>query len=212
MPIALSHLAQIVAQASFLSERLNNGIFNLDPAQVSEKQSSDELLDRWCFVVAQGNWEKYKKRLQWDGLDIETVRSALSALPVVASPMPSWAITLSEIITTASLQDADAKDRANIPMEPENPLPFEDVLLPAVFVAREKLLTRLGFKSLPLELLSEKAYLSLERSLLQKLTNLCARTLEYEFSHSRPLGHSLLSLLIGSTQGTASTDHYSAFV
>ncbi|HEY9874949.1 MAG TPA: type 2 lanthipeptide synthetase LanM, partial [Candidatus Obscuribacterales bacterium] len=212
MAIAPSHLEQIVTQASFLSERLNTRLFNLDPAEVSEKQPSNELIDRWCFVVAQGNWEKYKKRLQWDGLDIEMVRSALSALPVVATPMPTWAITLSEIITTASLQDANGQDPANIPVEPENPLPFEDVLLPAVFVAREKLLTRLESKSLPLELLSETAYLSLEHSLLQKLTNLCARTLEYEFSHSRPLGHSLLSLLLGSTQGTASTDHYSAFV
>jgi len=91
-------------------------------------------------------------------------------------------------------------------------------LLPAIFVARQKLLTHLGFTSLspdnlPLELLSESAYLTLERSLLDKLLNLSGKTLEYEFTRSRPLGQTILNVL-----GQSSTDkaqikvQYDAFV
>jgi lantibiotic modifying enzyme len=221
-------IAQIVAQASYLSERLNNGLFRAEAYQVSEQQVIDERLSHWCQVVAQGNWEKFQKRLQWDELDIDRVRHALGSVCLVEDcTLPSWAQTLTEIIQTA--KDFTFRDESQvspslnkgltskIPTDPKNPLPFEDVLLPALWVARQKLLTSLGSASLspnhlPLELLSEGAYVTLERSLLQELVNLCEKTLEFEFSHSRPLGHSLFNLLVKESKGSKSKVHYNAFV
>lgn len=135
-------------------------------------------------------------------MDIEQVRHSLGCVCLVEDcTLPSWAQTLTEIIQTAksyTFQDEGLTSKP--PTDPENALPFEDVLLPAFWVARQKLLTSLGSASLspnylPLELLSEEAYVTLERSLLQELVNLCEKTLEFEFSHSRPLGHSLFNLL-----------------
>ncbi len=214
-----SDIAQIVAFASSLSERLSNGLFRVDADQMSEQQAIDERIAHWCQVVTQGNWEKFQKRLLWDGLDVDEVRHALRSVRLPECPLPSWAKTLSEIIQTGtdfSLYP-DAINPDKLPIEPENPLPFEDVLLPAILMARQKLLTSLGSASLSsdhllLELLSFAAYMTLERGLLQQLVNLCAKTLELEFSRFRPLGHSLLNLLVKEPTGSKSKAHYNAFV
>ncbi|BBD63711.1 lanthionine synthetase C family protein [Nostoc commune NIES-4072] len=215
-----SDIAQIVAFASSLYERLSNGLFGVDADQMSEQQAIDERIAHWCQVVAQGNWEKFQKRLLWDGLDIDEVRHALGSVHLAeVYPLPSWAEILSEIIQTGTdfSLHPDATNPDKLPIEPKNPLPFEDVLLPAILVARQKLLTSLGCASLYsnhllLELLSFAAYLSLERSLLQQLVNLCTKTLELEFSCFRPLGHNLFNLLVKEPTGSQSKAHYNAFV
>jgi type 2 lantibiotic biosynthesis protein LanM len=219
-------LTQIIAQASSLSERLSHGLLNIDVAQTNEQQI-ERSLDHWCQVVAHGDWEKLQQRLKWDGLDLDTVRPLLGSTPIVDSQaLPKWAKTLTEIIETASnytfqdnIQDSDKteykrSDRSN---HPDLTLPFEDVLLPVLLVARENLLTLLESAAFtdynPIELLFEEAYKSLERSLLQKLVNLCAQTLEFEFSNFRPFGQSFLTFLAGETQeGSKSKFFYHAFV
>ena len=84
-------------------------------------------------------------------------------------------------------------------IDPEKPLPFADILLPAVLVGRQKLVTCLGSLSsecLPLTLLSEGAYLQMERGLLQRLVNLSAKTLQLEFTNFRPRDYNLTNLLL----------------
>ncbi len=231
MRITESDLAQIVIQASFLSERLSNTTLKIDSPQVNQQEANTRLA-RWCQVVAQGNWEKFHKWLQWNGWDIEMVRPILGALPLVDSQaLPTWAETVREIIQTVSPPESNEytgvtvensasvfnRTLTNNCTDPENPQPFEDVLLPVMQVARRKLLTRLGSVSLspsdlPLELLSKTAYLSLERTLLKRLLNLSGKTLAFEFSHFRPLGYSLLNQLIKQPKGTLKKDYYNAFV
>lgn len=220
MTVTKFDLAQIVAQASSLSERLSSSLFKVDIVQVSEQQIIDERIAHWCQVVADGNWKKFQKRLQWDNLNIDRVRCILGSVCLADNQaLPSWARTLAGIIQTAKgfTFHSNVTDPDKSPIDSENPLPFEDILLPALLVARQKLLTNLGSASLspnylPLELLSEAAYLTLERSLLQELVNLSVKTLEFEFSHSRPLGHSLFNLLVKDPKGSKSKEHYNAFV
>lgn len=217
MTLTKSEIAQIVNEASSLSERLSNRLFRVDAEQIGQQQAIDERIAHWCQVATQGNWEKFLHQLLWNGLDVDQVRHALASVHLAeVSLLPSWAKTLSEIIQTGidkSLHP-DATNPDKLPIESENPLPFEDVLLPAILVARQKLLTSLGCATLDhllLKLLDFAAYLSLERSLLQQLVNLCGETLELEFSRFRPLGHSLFNLLV--KEPTASkSNHYSAFV
>ncbi|MBW4576243.1 MAG: type 2 lantipeptide synthetase LanM family protein [Aphanothece sp. CMT-3BRIN-NPC111] len=212
-----SHLIQIVAQASFLYERLTNPLLEVDATQVNEQQAIGDRLNYWCQVVAQGNWEKFLARLQWDGWEVDTVLPVLGAVRLADSQtLPDWAETLREIIQTGS--SFALHNEFQPPIDPENPQPFEDVLLPAVLVARQKLYQVavgifLDAKTVPVSyFLSESAYLTLERSLLKRLVDLCGETLSLEFSHFRPFGKNLLSLLKAETLDTPSKVHYQAFV
>ncbi|MFB2968549.1 DUF4135 domain-containing protein, partial [Aerosakkonema sp. BLCC-F183] len=210
MIVTHSYLMQIVAQASSLSERLCVDLLKTNSAEAIEPQLNDNRLNRWCQVVSQGNWEKFYKRLDWDELNIIQAGSVVRSLPVVDSQaLPAWADTLREIIQTTysfandlSFPRQSLGNEANllIFINKEIQLPFAEVLLPAVSVARQKLLNRLDSPSLhvdclPLEVLSNSAYLTLEISLLYKLLNICGKTLEYELSRDRTVGKNLLNLL-----------------
>jgi type 2 lantibiotic biosynthesis protein LanM len=199
----------------FLFERLSDEPSQLNFTQVNEQETNTRLA-HWCQVVAQGNWEKFQKRVEWNGWNIENVRPVLGTVPALdIQALPKWATTLTEIVQTVS--ESSLKNISPSPIDSENPYPFEDILLPLIFVARNKLLKRfysasLSSDTLPLKLLSEPAYLSLERALLQRLFNISAKTFELEFSHSRPLGQNLLNLVIKKTQGVESKVQYNAFV
>ena len=181
MKVKTSDLTQIIAQASCLSERLGKKLQVTD----SEQQLTSRL-QRWCKVSSHGNWEKFQKRLLWDGLNIEQVQQALRSLPVIDSQiLPVWAETLRAMIETAS----NFYSPSLTPINSRNPLAFQELLLPAISVARQQLLTRLGSNSLseeylPLKILSESAYLTLECSLLEQLLNLSTKTLTAEYSNS----------------------------
>jgi len=210
-----SDISQIVSQASFLFERLSHEHIQENFTEVNEQEANTRLA-HWCKVVAQGDWEKFQKRVEWDGWNIERVRQVLGTVPVLDSQAwPNWATTLTEIVQTVS--EFSLNDISPSPIDPQNPYPFEDVLLPLIFVARQKLLKRLGSASLspdylPLKVLIEPAYLSMEKTLLQRLSHISAKVLEFECFHSRPLGQSLLNLVIKKTEGTSSKSLYNAFV
>lgn len=203
MIITQSDLAKIVAQASSLSEQINFQLHTDKANQKIELQLNDNLLKRWCEVVAQGNLQKFHKRLQWDELNIIQVNSSPESLTEI--DVPAWAETLQKIMQTAfSLAKGEFQQYSHeknlFPVEKGKPLPFEEVLLPALLVARQKLLTSLvsqpsSVQLSPLEVLSDSAYLNLERSLLHQLLNISTKTLKHEYARSRPLGQNLISLL-----------------
>lgn len=226
MTINQEYLKQIFAKASYLSERLSNDFLKADSTQLNQEQVNKRM-KHWCQVVTQGNWEKFQKRLQWDGWDIDVVRSALEDCSIAdIQTLPPWVETLREIIQTASEpifqhKPTDIGKISNLkyetPIDLKNPLPFEDVLLPAILVARQKLLIYLRKLSFSpdntlLDMLTEKAYLSMEHNLLQKLADLSSKTLEFEFSHFRPFGQNLLNSLEKKIEDTSSKKYYNSFV
>jgi type 2 lantibiotic biosynthesis protein LanM len=206
---------EIVNKATFIFERLNNNHIQNHTHPVNE-QEADKRLSDWCKVVAQGDWEKFQQRLEWDDLTLQKVRQILGTeANLDEESLPKWANTLTEIIETAS--SFNCENISPSPIDATNPYPFEDILLPLVAVARQKLLNFLGLSSISAEnlllyQLSESAYLNLEKALLDRLFNITAKTLEFEFSHSRPLGQNLLNLVIKKKTGTSSKSQYNAFV
>ncbi len=210
-----SDLEQIVSKATFIWERLNDKRIEINVNTINIKEANTRLIN-WCKVVSSGNQEEYNKRLEWDGWNIERVREILGTELILNNQnLPSWTNTLAEIIHTAS--EFKLKKISLNPLITEDPYPFEDILLPLILVARQKLLKRLGSTSLsqedlPLRILDESAYLSLERALLARLFNLTGKTLEFEFSHSRTLGQNLLNLVIDKAKSTSSQVRYHSFV
>lgn len=210
-----SDIAEIAGKATFLFERLSNKYFQEPSTKLNEEEASIRLT-HWCQVAAQGNWEQFQKRLEWNGWNLESVKYVLGTQSIFDSPtLPEWANSLAEIIKIVS--EFNCQNIYPTPINPDHPYPFEDLLLPLCFAARQKLLRRLGSDSLlldtlPLHLLTESAYLSLEQSLLQRLANITAKTLDFEFSHSRPLGRNLLNLIIKNNQSINTKEQYNAFV
>ena len=203
MKVKTSDLTQIIAQSSCLSECLGKKL------QVTDnEQQLISRLNRWCKVSSHGSWEKFQKRILWEGLDVEEVQQVLRSPPVVdGQVLPVWAETLRAIIETAYNFDPPSL----IPINPQAPLPFQELLLPAIFVARRQLLTRLGINSLcdehlPLKIFSESAYLAFECSLLEKLFNLSAKTLTAEYSRFVDL------MKIQLQNQTTPQDEYNTFV
>jgi type 2 lantibiotic biosynthesis protein LanM len=208
-------LTAIVANASFLWERLDTERFLIENHSTVESEIQQRL-DRWCQSIARGNYSKLQTRLAWDGLDFDQVVQRLGRVQLAPHALlPSWAETLQQIILTAI--EFKPQIESWLPIEAENPLPFEDLLLPAIQVARQTLFTRLGYlelaqNSFPLSLLSQEAYYSLERSLLKQLSKLCAKTFDAEFSLVRPFGQNLLQLLQVETESSSNKTHYTRFV
>ncbi|BAY28958.1 lanthionine synthetase C family protein [Nostoc carneum NIES-2107] len=212
--IAPQELAIIVANASFLEERLKTEKFVIDGDRINE-QEINHRLERWCQVVAQGNWEMLHKRLQWEGLELEKIRLQLGSVQLTQQFLPDWAETLQQIMQTA--KEFIPAEETFLPIYSQHPIPFEDLLLPAILVARQKLLSRLGcvkltHDSLPLAIFTEAAYQSLERSLLQQLAKLCSKTLDFEFSQVRSFGRNLLNLLDLKTKNGNKNTQYTKFV
>ncbi|MCA1995469.1 MAG: type 2 lantipeptide synthetase LanM, partial [Coleofasciculus sp. S288] len=148
MQISQQDLLKIVEQASTLTERLDvrrrpshRHRFIRDETQPNEKLIASGL-EAWCQVVAQGNPEKFAKRLAWDGLDSSSVASVLGDVRLAnAQQLPSWAETLREALQVNGEKDDTNPSRC---LNLEKPIPFEDVYLPFVQVARQKLIAQAG--------------------------------------------------------------------
>ncbi|MEC4895937.1 MAG: type 2 lanthipeptide synthetase LanM family protein [Oscillatoria sp. PMC 1051.18] len=203
MNVTTAKLAEIAAKASSLSERCRER----SPRRESEteQQFIAERLTRWCQVTAEGNWEKWHKRLQWDGLDSEDVKHRLVAPKGnnLITSLPPWTETLSRVILNIAQFDPDTAAELNIPLprKTEHPLPFAEFWLPAIIVGRQNLANHLAIPHLsseefPFTLLTVTAYQSLERILWERLTFLSARTLYEEFSQFRPCAYNGFNLLL----------------
>jgi len=195
MTLTQSKLNQIIAQASNLSERLNWQLSENQTIDETAKTEIENRLDRWCQVAAQGDREKFQKRLNWDKLNLEKIKPLLTnnPQPLNLETTPHWATTLQQILETAP----NLSPPEITPLNTEQFLPYQEILLPAIIVGRNQLLNRLNSsnlspETLPLTLLSETAYLSLERSLLEQLINLSYTTFKTEFFETLPLGQKLL--------------------
>lgn len=214
--ITQADIATIVANASFLWERVDRERFVVATENTNE-ETIENRLNRWCQTVAhEGKLETLQKRLQWDNLDLDTVHPRLGTVKLSAQqPLPTWAETLRQIMQTATEFNPNAE--ILLPTEPDAPVVFEDILCPAIKVARQNLLIRLGSSQLseaelPLSILSEEAYRSLERILLQRLAMISGNTLNFEFSKIRPFGQNLLNLLGLEEEASNSKIKYNQFV
>lgn len=203
MEVTQQDLLKIVERASTLTERLSTR-FIPDQVNVNDKQARSRL-EAWCRVVAQGNPDNFAKRLAWDGLNTNTVVNVLGDVRLAdTKELPAWTKTLWEALQVDL--DTDDSDVGRC-LDPENSLPFEEVYLPFVQIARQKLIAQVGESW---HLLSKAVHISLERQLLKKLGILFAKSLQVEFSLFKALKQSPFTFLLG--QGNNSCEQYQTFI
>jgi hypothetical protein len=174
-------LRQIIQQSFTLAERLRLQYTQFELSQ--DEPIVNSRLETWCKVVAGDDWKKFEQRLAWDNLDLCKVRKVICSVSIVEDiPLPTWAETLNECLKAASsikLEELVKRALISQLLDPEIPLVFEELLLPFINVARNKLKNHAASYYL---LLSTNAHASLERSLLRSLSQACRASLEFEFS------------------------------
>lgn len=210
MKFSRQDLIRIVERASTISERLSAG-FTPKKSQANDNLINSRL-EKWCQVVAGGNKQKFEKRLAWDDLDVDTVRHALGTVHLADEQLlPSWTETLTEAMQIAASLEISEKGASlkHRYLNFKQPFPFEEVLIPFVEVASQRLIAQ---ASSDYQLLSQAACSQLERRLLKQLTGLAAFSLELEFSIFRSLNNSPLVRLIGQLQDSDSREQYTEFI
>jgi type 2 lantibiotic biosynthesis protein LanM len=212
MQASRQKLIEIVCKASTITERLGTEFL------CNEVLENDALvnfrIEKWCKNVAQGNLKQLEKRLAWDGLDLNTVRRVLGSVSIADNQLlPAWVNTLENALKTATLVSLETSEESDSNekrfLDPQEPIPFEEIFLPFIEVARRKLIAQAGSSY---QLLSESAHAALERSLLSRLSGLGSQALELKFSIFRTFKQPTLTRVLNSFQGSLAKEQYRAFI
>ncbi len=184
MPLSQGELHAIVVAASTIPERVSSSNYP------RVEQANDEVLQArlsdWCQVSTAGDWQRFQKRLSWDGLDLTGALSLLASQGWSRQvPLPAWTTTLQEALYLLETISGERTlvEKGQWPfLDANTPLPFEELLAPFVALAQRRFLAQAG---IAVDLLTDAAQLSLQHHLLQVLTSFSTSTLHAEFVHSR---------------------------
>lgn len=179
-------LASLAARASTITERLQDAYV---PIGASDDPVIDRRLQAWCQAVAKGDWAQFRHRLRWEGLDEATVRPVLGRVELRDGvPLPEW----TEVIAAVAGRERAPAAMADL-LQPDHPIPFEDILAPFVRLGEEMLRERAGETY---SVFSDRARIDLARQLLSRLSTIAARILFFEFSLVRSRELSSFALLL----------------
>ncbi len=206
MEFSHEQLVEIVERASTLLERFSSQFSVDDTSQFDS--SINSRIEKWCEYAAKGNYQQFEKRLAWDGLTRETVCSALSDAHLVDKlNLPAWTDVLNESVKAAAIAFKEQTEYGCL--SPKEPIAFEELFLPFVYVARQKLMALTGNNY---HLISELAQAKLERALLSSLARLSAHPTKLKFSSFRAARESAFAYVIRQSQNVVSRVHYEAFI
>ncbi|MEH2137647.1 type 2 lanthipeptide synthetase LanM family protein [Nostoc sp.] len=208
--MSTAQLHNIVSRASTLFERLDSQIFS--PSPETDEKLLQSRLDTWCQTVGKGNFEHFQKYLEWDGLNLETAKSAIAPVSLRHdAPLPNWAKTLSSVLNLAFAQAATNPDATTSQrfLIPQSPLPFEDILAPFVLFAQQELIARTGQGY---QRLTDEVHGVFERSLLGQLIDMATQPLQIAFTSWRAGQQSSFTRLLAQTQELQTRNLYVRFV
>ncbi len=203
-------LIAIVEKSATLAERLSGDFVPVnDP---TEAEIIETRLKTWIQTAAQGDPERFRKRLEWDGLTLEQVQPLLGSVRRrdPDAPLPRWAELLGEVLAEAK---KIAQEGANdFYLDPEKPIPFEDILTSFVQGAGG-IVWRSHIQHIFIEpstelILGAKAVENFQRSLLQRLSQMSTPSFQIAFRTFQVIqfGDSILE------DSDRSNERYSAFV
>ncbi|UKO95911.1 type 2 lanthipeptide synthetase LanM family protein [Nostoc sp. UHCC 0870] len=206
MEFTHEQLISIVEKASTLSERLSSKFI------VNYIKNIDDLvntrIEKWREAAANGDDKKFENRLIWDGLTLEDARRAVSPVSLIDQiSLPSWTETLNRGVKAATI--AFSEDIKSNCIDSEEPIPFEELFLPFIYTAREKLAARIGENY---QQLSDTAHGLLERRLLISLSEIAAYAVELKFSSFRATRQSAIAYIFKQSDNNVRRDRYEAFI
>lgn len=176
MTLTRAELLAITCKSASLRERLDGTCVPAPGSDPKMTRKVDAYLKKWADVAAEGDQELFEKRLAYDGLDLDTIRPFLGDVEF-GGKLPSWTEILNPVLQNAGKLELDELHARFPCLDKNDPLPFEEILLPFVLTAREML-----DASESSGLLTGKARANLERFLLIRMSELSSRVLELEFN------------------------------
>lgn len=206
-------LIQIIEKASTIAERLMSDFIPVNDEQFKSKLS-ELRLEKWRLEVSGSDHKFFERLLVWEGLDLNMAQHLIGPVRKIDNTvLPSWAKTLEEIIEHATVFRENVRRSSKADqyrfLDQNEPLPFEEILVPMVQYASQRLANRTGSAN---QQLSNKAHGQLERSLLKVLSDYSSFTLYLEFSVFRIAQQSPLDRLLEKVQKNVRCDLYRNFV
>ncbi|MBW4508806.1 MAG: type 2 lantipeptide synthetase LanM family protein [Scytonematopsis contorta HA4267-MV1] len=204
MRVKQEYLNKIIDKSSTVSERLQSEFL---PENTPENERLiDSRMEAWCKTVAGGNKDLLEKRFAWDKLDLNLVRNVLGSGSISdIESLPDWAEILKDVLEATPNEYTTENDRC---LDLQEPLPFEELFLPFIKVAREKL-QKLAASHY--YLCSDLAHKDLERDLLENLSLLCSQVLGIRFQVFRHYNPQLINRIEPQQDGKPQ-EIYKAFI
>lgn len=200
-------LRELAARASYWWER----------AAQSTGTANHAALEQWHQAVGDQDRDVLARRLQWQGLNLDTADGLLTPPNWGPhDPLPRWAVTASHIISAVGDPAAASGQRGRF-LDPQDPVPFEELLAPIVDVAVRELGHLAGKQQAAsgvdmVGLVAAEGHRTLQRELLARLSAVMSGPLYEAFGQVRPYGPMLLGLVDGFGQDPVAATAYRAFV
>lgn len=186
MPLSTHDVRVMAGAASTMPERLQR---SAPPDNESLHETPPAVLQAWCQVATQGNWQQFQQRLARNGLDLDNARHLLALPWHEHTALPAWTATIQELVQFLEAAPAIVNEKQRwLFLDAARPLPFEELLAPCVALAHQRVLAQVGLLA---DLLARTAHLTFQRLLLQVLTSLALPTLSAELPHVDPQSQSL---------------------
>ncbi|MDP7034720.1 MAG: type 2 lanthipeptide synthetase LanM family protein, partial [Planctomycetota bacterium] len=228
---------EMYTRSAFLSERLDSKRFR-PVAHCDNGKKIKRRIARWKEVLGKEGEQRFQNRMEWSDLSSRTLRPRLGEVVAKQPDLEiDWMRTLRKIMETArtegealrgqsiptplgskqSVKGLSRRSIARLPIQGallrKTPIPFEELYLPLLLVARRRLSLRLAAEhpkdTLPL---TRRAFRQLERSLLQRISFLANETLLREFHASLPFHQAVQLVLLKEGSRNPSRERYTDFV
>jgi type 2 lantibiotic biosynthesis protein LanM len=211
MSLTKKEFLELIKKTSFLHDRIN-GYFV--PEQAQSEEVSERNLNKWKEILAKRKEEIFQKRLSFDNLTPDTVRSLLGEVRLSdENNLPEWSDILEKIINPKEKftmeQITSGEEFFNRFIFPDNPVPFEEAFVPFIMVARDEVIEKSG-KSY--NLAHERVHAIFEHNLLNSLACLCLKSIHLEFSIFILNSKAPFESFIDQLTDTKDSEVYSAFI
>ncbi len=212
------NLIKIISQSSPMSERMrNNGQSQATESSFQgPSEAVEKRLEHWSQVVGKGDHDKFSRRLEFEGWDVNRLRSVLETTAdfdgceAEALSSVSWGQTFQEILVAAKEQSRQENCLNWVLLPEKKPRPFEAFYAPFLQVAIRKLHQAIDLKKI--NYLTESAKTSLYSGLLDRLAEIATPTLFREFSEFRSTDNPLKNFFSLQFQGRNHRDKYDSFL
>jgi type 2 lantibiotic biosynthesis protein LanM len=207
-------LFRLVEGSAFLHERFDS---QFSPAELTPevKRRAEDRMVRWKKIAANGDETWFKRRLEWDGLQLEDVLTLLGGIRLKRpSSLPAWTNCLCEVGQAfphmAQIPPEDYESSFAF-LNPQQPVAFQHLMVPFVEHATRRLCS-----ARPLGNLQPGALLDLQTYLLTELAGCAINCLTLEFSVFRALNLQNAAVSAGPADATGKAavgkTLYNAFV